>query len=260
MRKPKASMQNTRAGWDKRLHIERPGAVKLCCPVCSEPFWIPPSKIGQRRSCWKAECVVSAPLLGPESRKRKCETCATIFSPRPAQIRSGQGRFCSQKCNTAGRKAMTSEEAILKRTATRRENVASGKTVYPTGEANKQWLGGPKACVQRRRHDGREAAGLRAYRKANPDKVREFRQTRSTNKAGAKLPRGTVPAIRKAQGNKCAICRVSLRGGSHLDHIVPLARGGKHEGRNLQLLCPPCNLKKSDRDPVDHMRSLGRLI
>jgi 5-methylcytosine-specific restriction endonuclease McrA len=155
---------------------------------------------------------------------------------------------------------MLSPEAIEKRQATKRANVASGKTVYPRGEQNKQWMGGPKACVKRRREDGREAAGLRAWRRENPDKVREFKQRRSSKKDGAKLPRGTVTAIRKAQGNKCAICRTSLKPGSHLDHVVPLARGGKHEGRNLQLLCPPCNLAKSDRDPVEHMRSLGRLI
>lgn len=28
----------------------------------------------------------------------------------------------------------------------------------------------------------------------------------------------------------------------------------------FRILCAPCNLHKSNRDPIDHMRSLGRLL
>jgi len=41
---------------------------------------------------------------------------------------------------------------------------------------------------------------------------------------------------------------------------LPLARGGKHEPRNIQFLCEHCNLTKNARDPIDHMQSLGRLL
>jgi 5-methylcytosine-specific restriction endonuclease McrA len=34
----------------------------------------------------------------------------------------------------------------------------------------------------------------------------------------------------------------------HIDHIVPLAKGGKNELDNLQLLCGKCNLKKGAKD------------
>ena len=33
----------------------------------------------------------------------------------------------------------------------------------------------------------------------------------------------------------------------HVDHIVPVSRGGKTELDNLQTLCEPCNLGKSNR-------------
>ena len=33
----------------------------------------------------------------------------------------------------------------------------------------------------------------------------------------------------------------------HIDHIVPVSRGGKTEMNNLQTLCEPCNLGKSNR-------------
>jgi 5-methylcytosine-specific restriction endonuclease McrA len=33
---------------------------------------------------------------------------------------------------------------------------------------------------------------------------------------------------------------------AHLDHIIPLARGGQHIWSNVQTLCRKCNVKKSD--------------
>lgn len=42
-------------------------------------------------------------------------------------------------------------------------------------------------------------------------------------------------------------CVALLEYGYQIDHIVPLARGGRHELSNLQLLCRRCNTRKSDR-------------
>ena len=41
---------------------------------------------------------------------------------------------------------------------------------------------------------------------------------------------------------------------------MPLARGGKHEASNLQLLCPPCNMSKNAKHPIDFMQQRGFLL
>ncbi len=103
------------------------------------------------------------------------------------------------------------------------------------------------------------AARTRAYRKANPHKVREFSQRRSGRKTG-RLPRGFVAKLLALQRGRCAVCRISISKKYHVDHITALAKGGKHAPENIQLLCPTCNLRKSAKDPIDFMQSRGFLL
>lgn len=244
--------------WHLSLHVERATAVGQDCEACGARYWLPASKVGLWHTCSSA-CAIARREAAANARSRPCETCGKTITPRPSQLARGHGRFCSQACNRAGREALNRPEVKTLAAKRKRELLASGAITYPAGPANKQWEGGPRAAVLRRRASGREAATLRAYRSANPDKVREFSQRRAGRKIG-RLPRGTLPAIRTAQGDRCAICRIKVGGGGHFDHITPLALGGKHEGRNLQLLCGPCNVRKNAKDPIDYMRSLGRLL
>jgi 5-methylcytosine-specific restriction endonuclease McrA len=48
------------------------------------------------------------------------------------------------------------------------------------------------------------------------------------------------------QRGRCAYCHAPLTD-YHVDHIIPLARGGAHSWENLVLACPPCNLSKGDK-------------
>lgn len=85
----------------------------------------------------------------------------------------------------------------------------------------------------------------------NRDKQREHAHKRSGLKLG-KLPRGTIKAVGAKQSWRCAACGCDLRqNGYHKDHIQALAKGGKHEPSNIQLLCPPCNLRKGTKDDAE---------
>ena len=48
------------------------------------------------------------------------------------------------------------------------------------------------------------------------------------------------------QFNSCTICAIGIAEDYHIDHIQPLADWWEHTIHNIQLLCPSCNLKKSD--------------
>lgn len=45
------------------------------------------------------------------------------------------------------------------------------------------------------------------------------------------------------QKGKCFYCKSKLDI-FHVDHKIPLSRGGLHDENNLCLACPSCNLKK----------------
>lgn len=50
------------------------------------------------------------------------------------------------------------------------------------------------------------------------------------------------------QNGKCDYCNCDLSiVGKHLDHIVPLSKGGIHTINNVHWVCPKCNLSKSDK-------------
>lgn len=48
----------------------------------------------------------------------------------------------------------------------------------------------------------------------------------------------------------CAWCGVPLEEW-HLDHVIPLSRGGVHSIGNLVPSCPPCNQRKQALLPIE---------
>lgn len=59
-------------------------------------------------------------------------------------------------------------------------------------------------------------------------------------------------------GKRCAICgkKICSLDDLTVDHIVPLAKGGKNEIRNCQLAHKSCNAAKSDILPEEHEKML----
>lgn len=247
-----------RPSWHELRFIPDDNKVRVDCAQCGKPMYLPPSKVAMYQRCGP-ECSAAARRERVERRARPCETCNKTFVPRPWLLRQGMGRFCSQACNVVAREALNHPEVKARTAAAVKKARAEGRFPIRTGPDHHSWRGGPEAARDRRRIDGRGAEQLRRYRKANPDKVREFSQRRAAKMTG-RLPAGSIKRIGEAQSWKCAICRVSVRKHYQMDHIKPIARGGEHAPRNIQLLCRTCNVRKNAKDPIDYMRSLGRLL
>ena len=96
-------------------------------------------------------------------------------------------------------------------------------------------------------------AHCKAWNAANPEAKRAQSQNRKARKRAAFVAPVTATDIARMteqQAGRCAApwCDASLADGYHVDHIIPLAKGGTHEPGNVQLLCPGCNLSKGCED------------
>jgi len=83
----------------------------------------------------------------------------------------------------------------------------------------------------------------------NPDRVRASHARRRAREAGASGVKYTthdhIAARVTLFGGVCAYCREAPY--EHLDHVIPLSRGGSHWPANLRPACSSCNMKKHDR-------------
>lgn len=91
------------------------------------------------------------------------------------------------------------------------------------------------------------------YRRENPHKIAVHHSRRRARFVSAEgsFSGSDITSLFETQGGKCAYCGTSIKNGYHVDHIVPLSRGGSNWPENLCLACPPCNLAKNDKTPEE---------
>lgn len=104
----------------------------------------------------------------------------------------------------------------------------------------------------------------RRWRRENPEKAAASTRNKKAmrRQAPGRHTADDVAAILKRQAFKCVECGVSIkkRVDRHVDHIIPLSRGGTNWPSNLQILCAACNMHKHATDPIDFARRKGRLL
>lgn len=107
-----------------------------------------------------------------------------------------------------------------------------------------------RKCVSKR---------YRSWKENNPEKLRVLanrRRARELQAEGSHTA-ADVRAQYKSQKGKCWYCGKKVGDKYHVDHRVPLSRGGSNAPDNLVVTCPRCNLSKNDRLPHEWC---GRLL
>jgi 5-methylcytosine-specific restriction endonuclease McrA len=98
----------------------------------------------------------------------------------------------------------------------------------------------------------------RIYALANPHIQANIQATRRVRVGDDKLSPGIFTKLLIDQLGYCNGCLTDISGNrksAHIDHIMPLALGGRNIDSNVQLLCARCNQTKSAKHP-DVWRSL----
>lgn len=118
----------------------------------------------------------------------------------------------------------------------------------------------------RQNRESQHAANRRYYAKnraamVERGKASGHRRRARKHQCGGSHTAADLRAILGAQKHRCAYCRADLRKvRRHLDHIMPLARGGSNGPENLQYLCEPCNRSKGAKHPAEFARERGLLL
>lgn len=147
-------------------------------------------------------------------------------------------------------------------------------------EANKDALRVYKREWARENRDPeKDSERARRYRARNKDKVAEsgkrwyekvkqngsfwpqrWRENASRRRAAMETEDCTEVVIQMYddQQGLCAYCEAPLFGNYHVDHMLPLSKGGEHRWSNLAITCPHCNLSKGVQAAEEFMERLAK--
>lgn len=88
----------------------------------------------------------------------------------------------------------------------------------------------------------------KAYLDRNRHSYLEHDARRRAQKRGSAIGPVDRRSIVERDNSTCYLCGRKLTDREiHLDHVIPLARGGSHTADNLKVTCRPCNQRKSDK-------------
>lgn len=146
--------------------------------------------------------------------------------------------------------------------AYRDKNIAAEKARHAEYRAKSKRKITESSAIYYKKNKEKITANNAAWNAAHPESRRLRNHTRRAKEtaSGGKLSKGLTEKLFKLQRGKCACCGLPLGKNYHLDHRVPIARGGANEDSNMQLLRKYCNQTKSAKDPIKFMQSKGFLI
>lgn len=99
----------------------------------------------------------------------------------------------------------------------------------------------------------------RHYRQRHPDQIRANTHRRRAIKKAVGGTHNAIDIRRQGEVQKwrCWWCGEDCKDNYHIDHLVPLARGGHNDPGNIVIACPYCNMSKNDKLPDEWC---GRLL
>lgn len=99
--------------------------------------------------------------------------------------------------------------------------------------------------------------------KNNPEKRKFINFNYDSKRRAIKKVGDSFIAVKQWADNQqkiCYWCNIECDEKYHIDHYVPLSKGGTHTIDNLVIACAKCNLTKNAKDPYKFAQTKGKLF
>lgn len=170
-------------------------------------------KCGGTQSCGCLQKDQLQAYMASFRTDKVCPECQKSFTVK--QSHASKSTYCSSACM---------------RSAYKISMVGSGNPNYKGGITQKE--------------------SASAWRAKNKEKISTYNNIRRA--VVGKHSAQDLIDLRVRQEGCCAACKTGLHDQFHVDHIIPVTRGGTSFIGNMQLLCPKCNMVKKTMLPIEY--------
>lgn len=225
--------------------------------IAGEPLRFINGHHGRRRPCTHRKCTkcgekkqVSAEFFHRDKRaydgfESQCKECANKKS------RENHAKYYA-----------ANQEQLVKKS---REWYHSNK--QKAAERAKRYHHENKDAIAEKRKEYREnnknklAEYMKSWWQANPEKRKEHKSRRRWLKKNAtgSHTADDIKAQHKRQKGRCYYCSCKVGKSYHVDHVIPLTRGGSNGPENIVIACQFCNISKKDKMPHE-WKGTNRLL
>lgn len=169
--------------------------------------------------------------------KERCKTCEALYREQNREDLRKKNRLYKLRSKEKIR------ESNRRYRSKNKEKVARWQKRYIT-----------KNKAKRAQYQRQHALTYRQQHRANEIRRRAHKRNSEGDHTAA-----DVKHQYKNQRGKCYYCGQKVSKTYHVDHVIPLSRGGSNGPENIVIACPGCNQRKKDKLPHEWPEG-GRLL
>lgn len=201
-------------------------------------------------------CMECGKVVGEGRRKKLCETCRPVVGKRRVESWVSEN---SEAVRARKREHYLKDPEKVKERAKawRAENAELVKLRAKEYRENNSERYKGYSIKWARKNAKRSALYNKRHREENPDLYREAVRRRRAKKRNAptfQVSQRDIHRLLVRHSWCCAYCGKSLAEGYHIDHVVPLSRGGSNSIGNYLPACPTCNDSKGSKFLYEWLR------
>lgn len=208
-------------------------------------------------------------MLTEEQRAKKSADYKRWAEANPGKIKANKARYYAKnrdriKPKNDAYRAAHRADAIIRAAKWRERNPGRAAKVQKEYRQANLDKCRQRESEYRKRNPGKVKAVMSRWRKNNPERCRQLSAKKRAIKKNAAV--GDTKAIEKWEKTwrsrslvKCHWCERKFLGRKcHVDHVVPLSKGGPHILENLCVACENCNCSKHNKMPDAFNKKIRR--